>query len=66
MRRRGRNRNGRDGGENPAAARGEFLRADDMGRNVVALFSNEWAANYFAQNNPRLPLTRLAPTNPTA
>jgi peptide chain release factor 3 len=39
--------------------------AYDMANNAVALFSNEWAANYFAQTNPRIPLSKLAPANLT-
>jgi peptide chain release factor 3 len=33
--------------------------AYDVARNSVVLFSNEWAANYFAQTNPRVPLAAL-------
>jgi peptide chain release factor 3 len=33
--------------------------AYDMGKNSVALFANEWSANYFAQTNPRVPLSPL-------
>ncbi|MGD1085455.1 MAG: peptide chain release factor 3 [Verrucomicrobiota bacterium] len=36
--------------------------AYDMGRNAVVLFPNEWAANYFAQTNPRAPLSGMSPT----
>ena len=33
--------------------------AYDMGRNAVVLFPNEWAAGYFAQTNPKVPLSSL-------
>ena len=33
--------------------------AYDIGRNSVVLFVNEWSANYFAQTNPRVPLSAL-------
>ena len=33
--------------------------AYDMGRNPVILFANEWSANYFAQTNPKAPLSNL-------
>ena len=33
--------------------------AYDIGKNPVALFANEWSANYFAQTNPRVPLSSL-------
>jgi peptide chain release factor 3 len=35
--------------------------AFDGDNHAVALFPTEWAMNYFAQNNPKLPLTPLAP-----
>jgi peptide chain release factor 3 len=35
--------------------------AYDMGENAVALFVNEWSANYFAQTNPRMPLGQVSP-----
>lgn len=35
--------------------------AFDTDENAVALFPTEWAMNYFAQNNPKLLLTALAP-----
>jgi peptide chain release factor 3 len=31
--------------------------AYDMGGNPVALFPNEWSANYFAQTNPKVTLS---------
>jgi peptide chain release factor 3 len=33
--------------------------AYDMGKNPVVLFGNEWSSNYFAQTNPRVPLSNL-------
>ena len=33
--------------------------AFDMGQNPVLLFANEWSANYFAQTNPKAPLSSL-------
>ncbi len=33
--------------------------AYDMGQNPVVLFANDWSANYFAQTNPKVPLTSL-------
>src|SRR5450756_3146632 len=33
--------------------------AFDMGQNPVLLFANEWSANYFAQTNPKAPLSNL-------
>jgi peptide chain release factor 3 len=33
--------------------------AYDIGKNPVALFQNEWSSNYFAQTNPRVPLSSL-------
>jgi hypothetical protein len=27
----------------------------------VALFANEWSANYFAQTNPKMPLGQVSP-----
>lgn len=35
--------------------------AFDIDGNAVALFPTEWSLNYFAQNNPGIPLTALAP-----
>jgi peptide chain release factor 3 len=35
--------------------------AFDGDQNAVALFPTDWSLNYFAQNNPRVPLTLLAP-----
>jgi peptide chain release factor 3 len=35
--------------------------AYDMGENAVALFANEWSANYFAQTNPKMPLGQVSP-----
>ena len=39
----------------PTGARLAF----DMGNHPVVLFTNEWAANYFPQTNPKAPLTSL-------
>jgi peptide chain release factor 3 len=36
--------------------------AFDMGQNPVLLFANEWSANYFAQTNPKAPLSSLPVT----
>jgi peptide chain release factor 3 len=33
--------------------------AYDIGKNPVILFSNEWSAKYFAETNPRVPLSSL-------
>src|SRR6185295_3158337 len=33
--------------------------AYDADRNPVVLFATDWAANYFAQTNPKVPLSRL-------
>ncbi len=33
--------------------------AYDMDKSAVALFPNEWSANYFAETNPRVPLSAL-------
>ena len=33
--------------------------AYDMGRHPVVLFPTEWAGNYFAETNPKTPLSRL-------
>ncbi|HAM71298.1 MAG TPA: peptide chain release factor 3 [Verrucomicrobiales bacterium] len=35
--------------------------AYDMGQNPVLLFSNDWAAGYFSQTNPKIPLDSLPP-----
>ena len=35
--------------------------AYDMGQMAVVLFTNEWAANYFCQTNPRVPLGSVSP-----
>ena len=39
----------------PTGARLAF----DNEQNPVALFANDWSANYFAQTNPKVPLTSL-------
>jgi hypothetical protein len=33
--------------------------AYDVGKNAVVLFPNEWAAEYFAKTNERVPLSAL-------
>ncbi len=33
--------------------------AFDMGQNSVILFPNDWSANYFAETNPKVPLSHL-------
>jgi peptide chain release factor 3 len=38
--------------------------AYDMGKNPVVLFGNEWSSNYFAQTNPRVPLSSLPAQTP--
>jgi peptide subunit release factor RF-3 len=35
--------------------------AYDMDRNPVILFANDWSAGYFAQTNPKVPLSKLPP-----
>ncbi|HVY72220.1 MAG TPA: peptide chain release factor 3 [Verrucomicrobiae bacterium] len=35
--------------------------ARDIDNHVVALFSNDWSADYFMQTNPRVPLSKLPP-----
>jgi peptide chain release factor 3 len=39
--------------------------AYDMGHNAVVLFPNQWAADYFAQTNPRAPLGLASPMSNT-
>ena len=31
----------------------------DMGNHPVVLFANDWSANYFAETNPKAPLSSL-------
>jgi hypothetical protein len=33
--------------------------AYDIGKNPVALFTNEWSADYFTKTNERVPLSAL-------
>ena len=39
----------------PTGARVAF----DMGNHPVVLFSTEWSSNYFAETNPKVPLSAL-------
>jgi peptide chain release factor 3 len=39
--------------------------AYDMGQRAVVLLPNEWSANYFAETNPRVPLSSLPIPPPT-
>jgi hypothetical protein len=38
--------------------------AYDMEKRAVVLFPNEWAANYFSQTNPKVPLSERKTESP--